>query len=67
MQLRQSREGDNVNEISLYQFQEELEQLTKELTKPENISIQGDLTLLSNKIYVDVTGGNFASIPNGKI
>jgi hypothetical protein len=33
-QLRQCRQGNDLNEINLRQFQEELKQLTKELTKP---------------------------------
>jgi hypothetical protein len=56
--LRQSREDDDVNEISLRQFQEELERLTKELTKPRNISIREDSTSFINKIYVDVSGNS---------
>jgi hypothetical protein len=66
-QLRQSREDGDVNEISLRQFQEELERLTKELTKPRNISIREDSTSFINKIYVDVSGNSTTSIPNGEI
>jgi hypothetical protein len=67
IQLRQSREDDDVNEISLRQFQEELERLTKELTKPQNISIRENSTSFINKIYVDVSDNSVASIPNGEI
>jgi hypothetical protein len=66
-QLRQCRKDDDVNEISLLQFQEELERLTKELTKPRNISIREDSTSFINKIYVDVSGNSTTSIPNGEI
>jgi GTPase Era involved in 16S rRNA processing len=65
-QLRQSREDDDVNEISLHQFQEELERLNKELTKPRNISIREDSTSFISKIYVDVSDNSFTSIPNGE-
>jgi hypothetical protein len=67
MQLRQSREDDDVNEISLHRFREELERLTKELTKPQNISIREDSTSFINKIYVDVSGNNYTSILNAEI
>jgi hypothetical protein len=67
-QLRQSRKDDDVNEISLHQYQEELERLIKELTKPRNISIREDSTSFINKIHVDVPSSkSIISIPNGKI
>jgi hypothetical protein len=66
-QFRQCREDDDVNEISLRQFQEELERLNKELTEPRNISIREDSTSFINKIYVDVSGNSTTSIPNGEI
>jgi len=54
-QLRQSRHENDFNEINLRQFQEELDKLTKELTKPSNISIREDSTPFISKIYVEVS------------
>ena len=55
-QLRESRAEHDFNEISLRQFQEELERLTKNLTKPSNISIQEDSTPFITKICIDRCG-----------
>ena len=52
-QLRESRQEDDFNEINLRQYQEELEQLTKELTKPSNVSIRENSTRLIGKISVE--------------
>jgi chromosome segregation ATPase len=54
-QLRESRKEDDFNEINLRQYQEEINRLTKELTKPLNISIQEDSTSFINKISVYVS------------
>ncbi len=63
-QLRESREENDFNEINLHQFQEELERLTKELSKPSNISIQEDSTSFINKISVEITGNDIILISN---
>jgi DNA-binding PucR family transcriptional regulator len=55
-QLRQCRQEDDFNEINLRQFQEELKQLTKELSKPSNISIREDSTPFIKKLSVSVSG-----------
>jgi hypothetical protein len=65
-QLRQSRYEDDFNEINLRLFQEELKELTNELTKPSNISIREDLTPFISKILVDVFGKCIAPISISK-
>jgi hypothetical protein len=45
-----------LNEINLRQFQEELDRLTKELTKPTFISIREDSTSFISKISVHASG-----------
>jgi glutaredoxin len=65
-QLRESRQEDDFNEINLRQFQEELSRLTKELTKPLNISIREDSISFINKISVHVSGNNDTLIRNGE-
>jgi hypothetical protein len=62
-QIRDSRHENDFNEINLRQFQEELDLLTAELTKPMTISIQEDTTSLINKVSVHVssTSDNFIS------
>jgi hypothetical protein len=65
-QLRQSRNEDDFNEINLRQFQEELDKLTHELSRPSNISIREDSAILINKITFDVADNRVTSIPNGE-
>jgi hypothetical protein len=65
-QLRESRHEDDFNELNLRQFQEKLNQLTKELSKPSNISIEEDSVLSINKISVHVSDNYLTSTPNGK-
>jgi hypothetical protein len=54
-QLRECRHENDFNEINLRQFQEELDKLTKELTKPSNISIRQDSTPFISKISVEIS------------
>jgi Rad3-related DNA helicase len=54
-EIRESRHENDFNEVNLRQFQEELDRLTKELTKPTIISIREDSTSLINKISVRVS------------
>jgi len=65
-ELRESREEEDFNEINLRQYQEELNRLTKELTKPLNISIREDSTSFINKFSVHVSGNNVTLISNGE-
>jgi hypothetical protein len=54
--LRQIRQEDDFNEINLHQFQEELNRLTKQLTKPSNISIREDSTPFISQISIERSG-----------
>jgi hypothetical protein len=65
-QLRESREEDDFNEINLRQFQEELKQLTHELTKPANISIREDSMPFISKILVEVSDKRVVPISIGE-
>jgi hypothetical protein len=65
-QLRESREEDDFNEINLHQFQEELKQLTHELTKPANISIRELSTPFISKISVEVSDKRVVPISIGE-
>jgi hypothetical protein len=65
-QLRESRQEDDFNEINLRQFQEELNRLTKELTKPSNISIREDSISFINKISVHISDNDLNLIQNGE-
>lgn len=55
-QLQESREQRNFNEISLQQFQEELEKLTNNLIKLSNISAREASTPFIGKICFDFSG-----------
>jgi hypothetical protein len=53
-QLRQTRKENDFNEMDLQQLKQKLIQLTEELDKPSNISVQRDSTSFINKITVVV-------------
>jgi len=55
-ELRESREEEDFNETNLRQYQEELNRLTKELSKLSNISIREDSKSFINKIALTVSG-----------
>jgi len=65
-QLRESREENDFNEINLHQFQEQLDRLTEELSKPSNISIREDSTQFINKISVHMSGKSISVDENWK-
>ena len=65
-QLRQSREENDYNEISLRKFEQELNQLTKELNQGSNISIREDSTSFINQISLHIPHNFVSSITNGK-
>ena len=65
-QLRESRDEDDFNEINLRHFQEQLKQLTDELTKPSNISIRNGSESFISKIFVDVSDNSIAPISVGE-
>ncbi|CAF1224408.1 unnamed protein product [Adineta ricciae] len=54
-QLRQKRQENDFNEISLRNFHEELNQLTKELAESLTISIGEESTSFLSKLYVDTS------------
>ena len=55
-ELRQKRQENDFNEISLRNFHEELNQLTKELAESLTISIGEESTSFLSKLYVDTSG-----------
>jgi chromosome segregation ATPase len=57
-QLRETRQENDFNEIDLNEFKQKLTQLTTELDKPSNISIQHDSTTLIKNISVIVSSFN---------
>ena len=64
-ELRESRQENDFNEINLRHFQEELDKLTEELTKPPNISIKQQSTSFINEIFVIIPfskGNNHISL-----
>jgi chromosome condensin MukBEF ATPase and DNA-binding subunit MukB len=65
-QIRESRHENDFNEINLRQFQEELDILTKQLTKPSIISIREDSTSFISRISVHVSSISDNLIPNGE-
>jgi hypothetical protein len=65
-EIRESRHENDFNEINLRQFQEKMDRLTAELTKPTSISIREDSTSLINKVSVHVSGASDNLIPNGE-
>jgi hypothetical protein len=54
-QLRQARQENDFNEMELQIFRQKLTQLSEELEKPKDISIQQSSTALVNKICVVIT------------
>jgi hypothetical protein len=56
-QLKQIRQENDFNEIDLRHLKENLTQLTEELDKPANISIQQDFGSFINKMSVVVSQG----------
>ncbi len=54
-QLRETRQENDFNEIDLRQLKKKLTELTEELDKPRNISIEHGSTSLVNKITVVVS------------
>jgi Rad3-related DNA helicase len=54
-QLRQTRQEDDFNEINLRHLDEELNQLTRDLIEPSNISIGEDSTQFIKKIFLNVS------------
>lgn len=58
-QLRQSREENDFFETDLRRWNDELTQLTQELTKPSNINLRQDTIPLITKISVDVISGEY--------
>jgi uncharacterized protein (DUF3084 family) len=56
-QLRHSRQENDFVETDLHHWKKQLTKLTKELSKPSNISLQQDTKPLVTKIYVDVFTG----------
>ncbi len=54
-QLRQSRQENDFNEIDLQEFRRKLTQLSEELEKPKNISIQQNSSSLVDNICVITT------------
>jgi hypothetical protein len=53
-QLRQNRQEDDIIEIDLQKWNEELKQMTEQFNKPLNITIEQSSTPLINKIHVNV-------------
>lgn len=60
--LRESREENDFFETDLSQWKEELIQMTEQLTKPLDITIQQDSTPLVTKIYIDIS-----SVESGRL
>jgi hypothetical protein len=58
-QLRQSRQENDFVETDLRHWKGQLTQLTKELAKPSNISLQQDSKPLVTKIYVHASTGEY--------
>jgi hypothetical protein len=56
-QLRRGRQENDFIETDLGHWKEQLTQLTKELSKPSNITLKQDLKPFVTKIYVDVSTG----------
>ncbi|UJR07958.1 hypothetical protein I4U23_012237 [Adineta vaga] len=69
-QLRNKRQENDFNELSLHHFQEELNQLTKELAESLTITIEEESTSFISRIFVDTSGkisvpyvhGNFVHV-----
>ncbi|CAF1317827.1 unnamed protein product [Adineta steineri] len=56
--LKQIRQEDDVNEIDLNQFKEQLTNLREELDKPLSISIEQESATLVDKISVTISSGD---------
>jgi len=61
-QLKYTRQENNFNEIDLNQYKDKLKQLTIELNRLHNVSIQQNSTSLVNKISVVVSYGKDMNI-----
>ncbi|CAF3784343.1 unnamed protein product, partial [Adineta steineri] len=61
-QIRACREEDDIIEIDLSRWHNELIQLNEQLIKPQNIIIQYDSTPLVNKIHVDISSSKVHTI-----
>ncbi|CAF1251692.1 unnamed protein product [Adineta steineri] len=59
--LKQIRQEDDVNEIDLNQFKEQLTNLREELNKPLSMSIEPESATLINKISVNISSGDESS------
>lgn len=62
LQLRRSREEDDFNEINIQKFQQELQQLTKELNRPADIIIREKSMPAVGSVWIDVSSTSFYSI-----
>lgn len=63
-QIRQSREDNDFYETDIRYWNDELKRLEKELTKPSNINLRQDNTVLVNKISVGITESKYMSYFN---
>ncbi len=61
-QIMHLRKENDFNEIDLHQIQEKLTQLTKELDKPANISIQQDTAPFIHRISVIISSRKFVCL-----
>ncbi|CAF4197884.1 unnamed protein product, partial [Adineta steineri] len=61
-QIRACREEDDIIEIDLSRWHNELIQLNEQLIKPQNIIIQYNSTPLVNKIHVDISSSKAHTI-----
>jgi len=55
-QLKLSRQEDDIIEIDLEKWKEELQQMTEQFNKPSNITIEQSSIPLINKIHVNISG-----------